>query len=480
MHVALVLDPMAPGVLRDVPVWIQTDLTDSFGNYTGQLTVFEDTDNSGGQNGAEVFDTLTLTITVQGDGIYTVPGAIGNAGLNTIEIPRGSTKTENFNIENQLDLNLDVSYTKNPLLNGGSAITTAEITLTPANPFAMGAFGVTAGTVKVDVLDDLLHPTGIYTATQRITGINTAPPNEPYTYDLPLTVYVPPSAMTVSDAGIADLGTVSPGTTGQKTVTVTNTGPCPFSIGANKVNLIGPAPNEIPAADVIVEFAPALVPIPGGTCLVTVKVPVAPGQVSGDYVGTFQLVDSNYPAEANVNLTVKIKVLMSGPILSQGTIYQTQNPLLFSTPQTYVFSAFVSPASGQATIGFMETDDSQNPVTYRGINIAGPVVTPFGDTSDSGVVETVSSGNAENAWYRVYFTFPYTFNPAVAAHVYLILGNTSPPAPPAHSVWFDGIQLEQCVFPDQKRPTSFHQGRAKLVSPNRNLDLSGSKHYYEW
>ncbi|NLI76067.1 MAG: hypothetical protein GX442_06440 [Candidatus Riflebacteria bacterium] len=75
-------------------------------------------------------------------------------------------------------------------------------------------------------------------------------------------------------------------------------------------------------------------------------------------------------------------------------------------------------------------------------------------------------------------TFEYTHSPSLASRTSLVLENTSPDTA-SHAVWFEGIQLERTVLPDQIRPTTYSP-REKPISPHQQMGLPGEKFYFEW
>ena len=57
--------------------------------------------------------------------------------------------------------------------------------------------------------------------------------------------------------------------------------------------------------------------------------------------------------------------------------------------------------------------------------------------------------------------------------------NSNNNSPASQPVWFDGVQLEKAVFPQQTRPTCYDPAK-KLISPGSGQDIGGRKKYYEW
>jgi hypothetical protein len=173
---------------------------------------------------------------------------------------------------------------------------------------------------------------------------------------------------------------------------------------------------------------------------------------------------------------------MVGPQLASGTIYQEVATSVFAPPpphNRYILSALVCPGSGAARLGFLQTLPDGTVKNIDLVEIASDATLTAGGAhvQEHGLLDAIQVGSS--TWYRVFVVFNYTFNETFASGTYIVLGNTSP-AIASYAVWFDGIQLEKAIWPDQRRPTTFNRGK-KIVSPNRQQGLSDDRGpYSEW
>lgn len=175
-----------------------------------------------------------------------------------------------------------------------------------------------------------------------------------------------------------------------------------------------------------------------------------------------------------------------GPLKQTGTCFQSVS-LPDTSTQTYILSAWVCPGTGAASIGFMSTTSDNTNVSYDGVKVSSnSTILTFGTEGnlyqDANAIRNFSSQHPDFSkpftWHHLYVTFSYASNPLVASKTYILLRNRSPQNA-SYSVWFDGVQLEKAVLPDQKLPTTYSPGK-KIISPTQEPDSSGQKLYSEW
>lgn len=159
-----------------------------------------------------------------------------------------------------------------------------------------------------------------------------------------------------------------------------------------------------------------------------------------------------------------------------------------NNPSRMILSAWVCPATSSAAIGFYEAMPDYTEYSYGGVKVAlSGVVTTFGNAlgiEDYGIAHSVSQTHEEFGvlpWFRIYVTFNYSFDRALASHTYIVLQSDPDNiySGATHSVWFDAVQFEKALFPGQTRPTTYSEG-PKIVSPSQRLTLDGQRRYYEW
>lgn len=174
-------------------------------------------------------------------------------------------------------------------------------------------------------------------------------------------------------------------------------------------------------------------------------------------------------------------------------VYQEVATLTFDADdERIILSAWVNPGTGKALIGFIETggpNELNNKIEVGSYTLS---------VNQQGTLNHSLSGSLQNLtayfgssysirqehddhgflqWNRLFLTFDYKFNPNTASRTFIILQNISEDE--NTDVWFDGIQLEKAIFPNQQRPTSYSP-KAKIVSPSESVTLDGQRRYYEW
>jgi hypothetical protein len=173
--------------------------------------------------------------------------------------------------------------------------------------------------------------------------------------------------------------------------------------------------------------------------------------------------------------------------LASGSLSQEIATLSFSAVapnNRYFMSAWICPGSGSAQLSFVTYNSSGDAVATYGLNLDSAGTTTPVNVADFGVSEKIEFTHPDHPtetlyYYRVYFAFPYTFDPATASNTRVILANTSPTSGDKHAVWFDGLQLERALYDDQEKPTSYHPIRT-IFSPNRKSTITGEELYHEW
>ncbi|RCK78627.1 MAG: fibronectin type III domain protein [Candidatus Ozemobacter sibiricus] len=195
--------------------------------------------------------------------------------------------------------------------------------------------------------------------------------------------------------------------------------------------------------------------------------------------------DEGSTQEASV--TVEVHPVY-GPTVGSGTVFQeiatTTFPAVPQAPGRFILSTYVCPGSGAATLGLGYHADDGSQTDFQGVTIdANGSLFSSGSIAEAGITDRFSFHDPDNpgqllTWYRIYVAVDAVFDPDAASRTYLILKNASPDTA-SHSVWFDGVQVEKALFPDQTVPTTFGSSR-KVVSPNTGLDLMGRSRYYQW
>jgi hypothetical protein len=407
----------------------------------------------------------------------------------------GTLATKSFTLTNLTSLPLsNVTWVKGPLVSGAHSLPVSHLQFFPASGFSVGAVGPGGSqSCLASLTIPALQPPGTYIGTQTVfddddgNGIwNGYEASKTFL----LTVTVATSAvLDVLQAGI-NVGNVLLGqTSASGTITYMNLGNATFSnltwmknqlvnatgsiIGLSRVNLPGGS-------------LPALGPGQTAQCEVSIG-PIPLTQELGVYSGWQYLSDTSlvgaYPgASDGVLLSVNVIETMVGPQLASGTIYQEVATSVFAPPpphNRYILSALVCPGSGAARLGFLQTLPDGTVKNIDLVEIASDATLTAGGAhvQEHGLLDAIQVGSS--TWYRVFVVFNYTFNETFASGTYIVLGNTSP-AIASYAVWFDGIQLEKAIWPDQRRPTTFNRGK-KIVSPNRQQGLSDDRGpYSEW
>lgn len=211
------------------------------------------------------------------------------------------------------------------------------------------------------------------------------------------------------------------------------------------------------------------------------------GLPDGVYTGVqrFWDTDNNIWADFTIKVTIASVAVPpeppAGPEFSSDSVYQeilATGTFPFSDPaERFILSAFVCPGTGSARVGFADVDADNHVSNHYYIEVAstGQVIRSGG--IDGGIQKAFINAQPY-PWYRLYLAIDYKFDLTTASNTFLLLENTSP-LTGSHSVWFDGIQMEKAIFPDQTKPTAFNTGK-KIVSPNPKSDMQGDQNYYEW
>lgn len=337
-------------------------------------------------------------------------------------------------------------------------------------------------------------PPGVYIATQTVyddQNLNLAYDNgeASKTFQLSVTVNTYPKIVmyTLSPLDLGEIETAS--TSADFTISYENIGNVDLALTWLEADmvLIPGAGDAIPPDEIIFSALNPVTLTPGDTGEGTVSIAPSSERSPGNYSGLQVLRDAAYYAlypthGSDITLQCKVKQSYIVPDLASGSVYQeiaTDTLATAAEPtMSWIVSVWVAMDPIASAAVFLYTRDGINPDTRRGIEIdTNGNVSELADSTGitgGGVATTVKSDSL--TWYRVYFSFDYQNN--TASNAFLVLQNTTENDLASKSVWFDGVQLEKAMFPNQTRPTAFSRG-STLISPNRTRTLQGDKRYFE-
>jgi len=487
-NISFSLDPigfMAAGTAKVATITLMVGWPRADGTYRGYQRIYDDYSGANGSYSAnEESDLFELIVNVGCKKLsVTNPVAFGNQDPD-------QTVTQGFSVKNETTVPLTkVKWLLGHLESGANIIPVASLTFTPVGPFGVGGSTTRSCTAQI-VLGQYL-PVGNYIGTHTVWEDNN---------DDGIVQSSEASAtfnMTVTVNGVSALNILN-GSVNAGQVAAGSTSPWieVFFANTGNVNLTGAgltwnfsslsdglghsvAAAALTASTTIVPNP--LLPNQTGSAFFRIG-PVPGGQVPGFYYGSPQTLTDGGTAADSCEFVCEI--IIGGPRnLASGTIIQSIATSTFAgSSQRYFLSAFVCPGSGSAKLALIARDGANIDTTLTfGVEInAASVLTTYGSGIHSaGILKTVRpSSPGGYTWYRIFMAFDFAYDPDVASHTYLSLENSSPTTA-SHAVWFDGVQLERSVFPNQSHPTAFGTGK-KIISPNRNSDLSGEKLYMEW
>ncbi|EKD81206.1 MAG: hypothetical protein ACD_39C01910G0001 [uncultured bacterium] len=386
-----------------------------------------------------------------------------------------------------------IRWIKNTLVSAeANTIDTSMFTILPAG-FSLGTSGVKNITASMTI--PIHFKPGVYVATQTVyddqnLNLSYDAGEASKSFQLSVTVNTFPKIemLTLSPLNLGEIETAS--TSSDFTVSYKNIGNVDLTLNwlEDDMDLIPGAGDAIPPAEIMFSAPDPVTLTPGSTGESTVSIAPSSDRTVGDYAGLHILQDGAYVAGhpthiGNLTLECTVKQSYVVPDLASGSVYQEIATDTLATDTEPVMSWIVSvwvamdPIASAAV--FLYTRDGINPDTRRGIQIdTNGNVSELADSTGitgSGVSTTVRSDSL--TWYRVYFSFDYQNN--TASNAFLVLQNTTETDLASQSVWFDGVQLEKAMFPNQTKPTAFGPG-STLISPNRSKTLQGDKRYFEW
>ncbi|NLI76078.1 MAG: hypothetical protein GX442_06500 [Candidatus Riflebacteria bacterium] len=451
--------------------------------------IYEDANNSGDYTSGEVFATFTVSVQVarMAISVTSPPAPFGNQNP-------GATVSQGFTIRNSgsFPLTANVKWLPRAMEGGGNVIATAATTFpppSPAVPFTMLVGDTFACSVRLTIASTT--PPGTYLGTHTVwadlDGEGDLDDTEASaTFQTSVTVNAVASLTLLPDT--AHLGSWAPTqTTTPVEVGFQNTGNTTLSgfTWGTYLDLLNGLGDSIPAT-LFSSAAPVSVAA-GAFATTTVWVGPLPDVPVGTYSRTgftFQAGAAGDSCSFTLHLTHSLHPV---PDVGSGSVFQAVATSTFAAvlppeDNRFIISGWVCPGSGAAALGLFLARSDQSEAGFLGVKIASTgAVTPLGGVVEAGILERIvlpDAAGVMQTWYRVYASFDYTFTETVASSTSLVLSNESPTTA-SHSVWFDAVQFEQAVFPEQTRPTSFSPGR-KVVSPNQGLDLEGRRIYYEW
>ncbi len=399
-----------------------------------------------------------------------------------------------FSVKNLTNISLSFGrwQTITPLTNGAITIPSSMFEFLPS------AFTVSSGGTKSDCIASLTivanQVPGVYTGVFKAFEDDNAN-SVPDVFEASDTFQVRVEVGTIPSLNIIDVsldaGTLAPGgSTAVFNVSYQNVGNVDLNNLVWSPGALNFWPYSIPSGKIVFSPPDAGLVV-GEIAVATVQIgPCDASQFAGVYSGLQHLYDADYPTMATDSFVLTCEVVgtptVAGPDIASGSLWQEIATLTFPAPASrLILSCFVCPGTGTARIGFLETDQSNEPVNYNYVQVAstGALTTSGVHLYEGGVTDTFQAANTsfpgiEVNWYRLYLAIDYAYDAAIASHTYVVLQNASPDIG-SHSVWFDGFQLEKAVFPNQARPTAYST-QPKLITPNQENTVKGDKAYFEW
>lgn len=373
-----------------------------------------------------------------------------------------------------------------------NTIDTSMFSLTPAG-FSLGTSGVREITASMTI--PIHHPPGVYVATQTVYDDQ----NLNGTYDAGEASKSFQLSVTVNTFPKIDMFTISPldlgeieaaSSSAEVTISYKNIGNVDLTLNWLEADmlLIPGAGDAIPPAEIVFSAPAPATLTPGATGGGTVSISPSSDRSAGDYSGLQILQDGAYAVGfpghvGNLTLECRVKQSYFTPELASGSVYQELATNTLATTaepsMSWIVSTWVTMEPIASAAVYLYTHDSINPDTRCGIQIdASGNVSELPDSTGitgGGVSTTIKTD--DKTWYRVYFSFDFHNN--TASNAYIVLQNTTEYSLASQSVWFDGVQVEKAMFPNQTRPTAYGPG-SKLISPNRSQTLQGDRRYFEW
>jgi len=476
---------MAVGTARIATVTVAVGWPRADGTYRGNQRIFDDYSGADGLYSANEESCLFELMVSIGYKKLSITNPVAFGTRNP-----GQIVTQACSIKNETTVPLTaVKWLKGQLESGSSIIPVASLTFVPAGPIGIGGSNNRACSVYIAL--DASTPPGNYIGTHSVWEDNNGDgiiqaSEASATFNTTLTVAALPALDILS--GSINAGQIAAGSTSPWIeVMFINTGN--VSLTSAELNWHFNAMHDVlgnSLAAGAVTASTTLLPDPlppnqTGRAFFRIG-PIPANQVPGLYFGGPQTLSNGGTASDFCEFACEI--IPGGPInLPPGTVIQAIATTTFPAPaQRYFFSAYVCPASGAAKISLLGRDEADANTTQAfGMELKSDLtLTTFGSgIHRAEILETIPpDATSVFPWHRIFFSFDFAFDPLLASHTYLSLQNSSPTTA-SHSVWFDGIQFERSVFPDQIRPTSYNPGK-KIVSPNKGLSLSGDKLYMEY
>jgi hypothetical protein len=468
------------------------------GTYKGNQRVYDDYNPTNSTyDAAEESDTFELLLRVGKKSFY--EQAVNNPPVDFgLRSPSG-VYNQSFSVFNATAIPLTKMKWKiiNQLDNGGDVFPAGRLALLPSGVTNVGGGGNRTYTASVTI--DPYQPPGNYIATASIYEddnndnlIQAAEASA--TFNILLQVDSVASLDIIPVA--VDFGQIAQGDTGSKEIMFRNTGNVTLTNFSWIFSSLDKAPDQISDSDLkyLLSFIPDPV-LPGQYASSTVEISVPAGQALGLYGPSGPQTMGAAVAGAHDDWSnFKCEVIAGGAPtfqLGAGSVAQEVATTSFAAAapnNQYFLSVWVSPGSGSANLSFVAYDVGGVAVATvtAGIDSAGTFSAAGTgiNLTNSGILASYDfehpSYLSENLqYYRLFIAFEYTHDELIASHTRIVLSNSSPDDGNKYRVWFDGVQLEKGVEPDQTRPTSYHKRRT-LFSPSKKSTISGEDLYYEW
>lgn len=466
---------------------VAVPLGQTSGPYEGNQIIYDDynTQNGAYDAASEEFASLKLKLIVGEKSIQVLSPV--NVGSGNPEVSVSSS----FIVKNLTSIPLSkLKWEEDPLVSGANSIASSAITYSFPGPFSISSNG--SRSVLGSVLIPPFQPAGLYkgdiTVFEDEDGNNVCNGFEASaTFELQITVNVfADLALTI---GSLDAGTLNIGETSSDfLVFYQNRGNVPLNnLGWLPIDLVGPTSTINSGLISYVATSPPGILAIGETAVATMTIgPIPAGQAAETYSALQTIRDTTYPLDASASYNLMLTIdAASGLDIASGSVYQEIATATFNdtTDERFILSAWVCPGTGTARLSFVESLGDGTVVTNRGleVNLSGNVTTFGGVTAGgvSGQVVQESATYGTLVWYRVFMVFDYHFDEVLSDETFLLLQNANPNPLIIQAIWFDGVQLEKALFPNQLKPTSFSK-RKQLISPNTQSEIKGGSGYQEW
>jgi hypothetical protein len=492
-NITIALDPLFSdnlpvGDFMIATVTVSVPPGQASGEYRGTQIIYDDYNTQNGifDSGTEESGNLNLILTV-GQKEFEITPSPTDLGAGDPE----AILSVNITAKNLTSVPLSkLKWLKRDLLSDPNSIPGISITYSYPGPFSISSNG--SRNIAVSAIIPPNQPPGNYIATHTLfedeDGDGFISEREASaTYELRLTVNTCPRlelSLTEIDMGTLSIGETSP----VYEIFYTNTGNVSLeNLGWVTNNLTGPT--DIINSGII-SLSPATSPpailAPGEIARTDLTLgPIPAGQTQEEYSALQTLRDTAYPGQATDSFLLKVIIQSTDELdLPEGSTYQEIATATFSntTDEKFFLSAWVCPGTTTAKLSFVETLFEGSVITNRGVEVdENGNITGTGPIIEAGITGQSSFEHPVHGplnWYRVFISFNYHFDETLSDQTWIVLQNTNSTGNKA-SVWFDGIQLERAIFDDQTRPTTYSK-KQKLVSPSKQLDISGSTNYHEW